>query len=225
MDSDSPKHQQRGIVHADFQGHDIVFTGDGWFDATAAAAKFGKRPIDWLKLPETERYVDALCELHEVKKSHFVRTVRGGNVAAQGTWLHPKLAVPFARWLDVRFAVWCDGQIEKLLHRFQDRLRARHSAAASFKSMNNVLELVRKDDGKETASHHYANEARLINRVITGNWAGMDRDELPVETLDLLAHLEARNTVLIARGVDFKARDVALREAAAGFKQRLLQAA
>lgn len=28
-----------------------------------------------------------------------------------GTLLHPKLAVFFARWLDVRFAVWCDLMI------------------------------------------------------------------------------------------------------------------
>lgn len=34
---------------------------------------------------------------------------------SQGTWLHPKLAVDFARWLDPRFAVWCDEQIEHIL--------------------------------------------------------------------------------------------------------------
>jgi hypothetical protein len=28
---------------------------------------------------------------------------------------HPKLAVVFARWLDVQFSVWCDLQIDKLL--------------------------------------------------------------------------------------------------------------
>lgn len=32
-----------------------------------------------------------------------------------GTWAHPKLAVFFARWLDVRFAVWCDAMIEDIL--------------------------------------------------------------------------------------------------------------
>lgn len=33
-----------------------------------------------------------------------------------GTWLHPKLAIRFAQWLDADFAVWCDEQIEHLLH-------------------------------------------------------------------------------------------------------------
>lgn len=32
-----------------------------------------------------------------------------------GTWAHPKLAVYFARWLDVKFSVWCDMQIDELI--------------------------------------------------------------------------------------------------------------
>lgn len=37
--------------------------------------------------------------------------------------MHPKLAVHFARWLDVRFAVWCDMQIDKLLKPVPNALR------------------------------------------------------------------------------------------------------
>lgn len=29
--------------------------------------------------------------------------------------MHPKLGVAFARWLDLRFAVWCDLHIDALL--------------------------------------------------------------------------------------------------------------
>lgn len=32
-----------------------------------------------------------------------------------GTWMHPKLAVAFARWLSVRFGVWCDTQIDSII--------------------------------------------------------------------------------------------------------------
>lgn len=44
--------------------------------------------------------------------------VKKGNSKnfTQGTWLHPKLAIHFARWLDPKFAVWCDEQIEALLN-------------------------------------------------------------------------------------------------------------
>lgn len=93
----------------------VEFTADGWFCATTAAARFGKRPAEWLRLPETKRYIAALCRRSEVGKSHFARTIRGGAAGAAGTWLHPKLAVVFARWLDIDFAVWADEQIDALL--------------------------------------------------------------------------------------------------------------
>lgn len=51
----------------------------------------------------------------KVGLSHFglVKAERGGKTP--GTWLHPKLAVAFARWLDDDFAVWCDLHIDALL--------------------------------------------------------------------------------------------------------------
>lgn len=101
------------IVLADYRGLQVEFTDSGWFNATAVAAKYGKRPVDWLKLPETRRYIKALARSSNVKKSHFSRTKRGNG---GGTWLHPKLGVRFAQWLDIDFAVWCDEQIDALIH-------------------------------------------------------------------------------------------------------------
>ncbi len=40
---------------------------------------------------------------------------RGSGANGGGTWAHPKLAVFFARWLDVRFAVWCDLMVDEIL--------------------------------------------------------------------------------------------------------------
>lgn len=42
-------------------------------------------------------------------------TPRIGNRAQVGSWAHPKRAVFFARWLGVRFAVWCDAMIDDIL--------------------------------------------------------------------------------------------------------------
>ncbi|MGK5049482.1 KilA-N domain-containing protein [Janthinobacterium sp. GB4P2] len=106
------------IVKAEYNGFQFTFQDNGWFNATAAAKRYGKRPNDWLALPETERYILARCEHLKVGKSHFVKTSRGGNTRESGfagTWLHPKLAVIFARWLDVDFEIWCDEQIDLLL--------------------------------------------------------------------------------------------------------------
>lgn len=53
-----------------------------------------------------------LATLKSAKNAEYLTASRGRY---GGTWAHPKLAVFFARWLDVRFAVWCDAVIEDIL--------------------------------------------------------------------------------------------------------------
>lgn len=202
------------IVTRTYEGHAIAYQDDGWFNATQAAAKFGKRPVDWLKLPETARYMAALAARAKVKESHFARTKRGGKAGDAGTWLHPKLAVRFAQWLDVEFAVWCDEQIDTLLRGKDDWRSLRHQSAASFKVANDILKMVRADAGKATEAHHYSNEARLVNWALSGEFKGIDRDALPAADLDLLAHLQERNAVLIGRGVAYDERKPLLKHCA-----------
>lgn len=189
----------------------ITFSGEGWFNATEAAAKFGKRPVDWLALESTKEYLGALCESTEVRKSHFVKTVKGGDISKQGTWLHPKLGVVFARWLDVRFAVWCDEQIDAIVRGTFDIKRVRHEAASSYKTMTAILQEVRSSVGKDTPPHVYSNEARLINWVLSGEFKSIDRDLLSFQDLDLLAKLEVRDAVLLGRGYTYEQRKSALR--------------
>ena len=45
----------------------------------------------------------------------ILQAQRGGRPGQAGTWGHPKLAVFFARWLDVKFGIWCDAMIEDSL--------------------------------------------------------------------------------------------------------------
>lgn len=107
------------IIPFQYAGEPVRFNSSGWINATDVAKRFEKKPVEWLRLPATERYIAALAKaMHlggKVGLSHFglVVTERGGK--APGTWLHPKLAVTFARWLDDDFAVWCDMHIDALL--------------------------------------------------------------------------------------------------------------
>lgn len=94
---------------------DVTFTSDAFFNATAAAEPFGKRTVDWLVLDSTKAYIEALCDVIRSEKSSLLNVVRGGRGRADATWMHPDLAVPFCRWLDIRFAVWCDQQIKDIL--------------------------------------------------------------------------------------------------------------
>lgn len=67
-----------------------------------------------MRAPSTLEYMEALSVNFTGKP--VVEIIRGsGRYDHVGTWAHPKLAVFFARWLDVRFAVWCDAMIEDIL--------------------------------------------------------------------------------------------------------------
>lgn len=101
------------IIATDYNGMPVSFTGDAWFNATAAAKHFDKRISHWLENAETQQYIAALADALNIRNpGDFVRTNRGRN---GGTWLHPKLAVAFARWCNAPFAVWCDLQIDHIL--------------------------------------------------------------------------------------------------------------
>lgn len=99
------------LITKDFNGLPIVFRGDGYFNATKTAKHFGKRLQDFFDNKDTMKYISALQNLTLIGVSF--KEARGGRNG--GTWLHPKLAVFFARWLDVRFSVWCDMTIDNIL--------------------------------------------------------------------------------------------------------------
>ena len=187
----------KGLIISQYNGQPLSFNENGWFNATQASKQFGKRPNDWLNLVETQDYIQALSDVMGISITskngnciNLIKTKRGKEDG--GTWLHPKLAVPFSRWLDVRFGIWCDIQIDSLLrgnHPIFDKRRLRHQAAATYKAVSAVLQLSRQQQGKETKPHHYMNEARLINWSMTCQFTGLDRDSLSYDELDLLAEL------------------------------------
>lgn len=94
-------------VKTQYRGHFFSFDESGWFNATDAAMRFGKRPVDWLKKKGTKEYIDALCESNQKTHDHFVKTIRGTE--SPGIWFHNDLAVMFTRWLSADFAIWCDN--------------------------------------------------------------------------------------------------------------------
>lgn len=197
------------LIEKDYQGLAIQFTGEGWFNATDAASKFNRRLDVFLKTEETQAYLAALAKKHNTSKKWYLKTSRGKN---GGTWFHPKLAVKFARWLSVDFEIWCDEQIDKLIRGELDAKRLRHQASASYKLMSDVLQLKRTEQGKETKFYHFANEARLINFALTGQFTALDRETLSTDELNVLAMLEERNALMIAAEVKYEVRKQSLEE-------------
>jgi KilA-N domain len=206
----------KGLITSQYDGQELSFNEQGWFNATQAASKFNKSVHEWVRLPDTQKYLDAL--IRKYGKIPYLKTKRGNN---GGTWLHPKLAVRFAQWLDIDFALWCDIQIDSLLrgnHPIFDKRRLRHQAAATYKAVSAVLQLSRQQQGKETKPHHYMNEARLINWAMTGQFTGLDRDTLSYDELDLLAELEAQDLILIGSQCTYEQRKTALNLFAQNFR-------
>lgn len=79
---------------------DVLFTETAFFNATMQRRCLVKSLMRGCDQKTAKEYLDALREKHGLEQNQLVRTVNGG--IAPGTWLHPKLAVPYARWLSVR---------------------------------------------------------------------------------------------------------------------------
>lgn len=217
------------LLILDYNGGGITANHEAWFNATEIAAMFGKQAYEWLRLPETERYIAALCKREEEKqenpntgksritKSRFIKSKRGNN---GGTWLHPKLAIAFARWCDVDFAVWCDEKIAEIISGGKAWQTERKESKIGFQIMAEVLQAKREAEGKATESHHYSNEALLCNEALSGRRKALDRNSLDKEQLSMLVKLEARNTVLIASNRTYQERKAVLFDMAAPIRQR-----
>jgi len=79
-------------------------TTDGYVNATAMAKASGKQ---WSHYRETDRattYMEALSRNTEIRVTDLYSAKPG-----EGTWIHPRLAVDFARWISADFAVWMDA--------------------------------------------------------------------------------------------------------------------
>lgn len=138
------------VIPFHYQGQPVRFNSDGWINATDVAKRYGKKPAKWLELPSTKNYLAALRRHlgFDVRKSD-IKLVETSKVRGQaGTWLHPKLAVAFARWLDDDFAVWCDLHIDALLRGELDEKQQFDQAYKRLTDAQHVASL----SGKELAA-------------------------------------------------------------------------
>lgn len=203
------------VIPFDYQGQPVHFNADGWINATVVAERFGKKPAHWLELESTKEYIQRLSQrvASNVGKTDItlVKT-RRGNSETSGTWLHPKLAVKFARWLSVDFEIWCDEQIDQLIREGggQSWAQARSELSATHSALCEALKLCRADQGKTTEAHHYANEARLINQVIAQTFGGRTREQLTPHELNTATRLESWDMVLLGKGLSYAERKAAL---------------
>lgn len=155
------------IIKFEFNRQLYSFNLNGWFNATEAAKRFGQKAHEWLRLPSTERYIKALGKALGLdagkSRSKLVSTETARGRA--GTWLHPKMAVAFARWLSDDFGVWCDLQIDAII---RNGIRAEGSV--------NLLPLLLRDQATvweiRFKPDYYRALARITGTTYNGHTGG-----------------------------------------------------
>ena len=103
------------IMVKEYLGNSIQFKmvdGHIYANANKMAEAFGgsQKLADWKRSENTKRYIEALNKNKLWKNSIVSEEGRNG-----GTWIHEKLILNFARYLNVEFELWCDEQIATLL--------------------------------------------------------------------------------------------------------------
>lgn len=92
--------------------------GNMSFNLTQMAKPFGKQksPGNWNRTDEVQRYLKALAVMQKCDTADLVEVRQGGTPEKQGTWANDyRIAMRFAQWLDIDFAIAVDELIYKLL--------------------------------------------------------------------------------------------------------------
>lgn len=179
-------------------------TQDGYFNATDLLNHYnekyeGKRQLQSYKNnKEFKEFVEQLQK--EGIEKPFIAS-RGKH--AGGTWMHPKLFIDFAMWLDVRFK-------SKVIDMVLDGLiQSRHNAGDYYNQMC-AATMIRYVDyfGRKPPATIYQTEANRIKELLGIN---KDRNNLSKEELDNLTMLQKVNTQMIVDGMGLTKRVTQLR--------------
>lgn len=82
-----------------------------YVNATQMAKAYGTSPAQWLRLESAKKLIYAMQKTHSDKYQLVITNV-GGDVLSQGTWLHKKIVIDFAAWLDIDFKIWIYDTID-----------------------------------------------------------------------------------------------------------------
>ncbi len=102
-----------------YNGTSITFqlgNGDVMVNATEMAKPFGKHAKHFLANEQTKAYIEVLESKVGIPTSQILVINKGNSLNfAQGTWMHEKLALKFAAWLNPEFELWVYDRISELL--------------------------------------------------------------------------------------------------------------
>ena len=123
------------LIVKEYLGNSIQFKmvdGHVYANANKMAEAFGgsQKLKDWKRSENTKRYINAL-EAKWKFSTPVIDTKIGGNTGGE-TWIHEKLILNFARYLNVEFELWCDEQIATLLREGKVEIKQKQLSPAEF---------------------------------------------------------------------------------------------
>ncbi|WP_185817033.1 KilA-N domain-containing protein [Hymenobacter metallilatus] len=186
----NPPNAMRELVVKNYNGFPIEFemiNGQLMANATAMCAIFGKRPAHWLDLEGTKRYIKALDARSGIptptnesvsgfptptSKSEFRTLVEVRNGGTNyGTWIHERLILKLAQWLNVDFEIQCDEWVAELLRTGQVELMPAQPTVPAVQSQAELI-LMLAQQNVETERRMVALEEKVqevVAKVTTTN--------------------------------------------------------
>ena len=167
---------------------------DGYIHATALAKAYeqstGSRKDvrNWLQTDRAKAYQELLSVKTGIPVLGLVEVKQGGKYP--GTWIHPKLSIPFATWLSVEFEMtvseWVEqwmihGQsplqsdLDRLVYRDSLRDDARVRMCDQIKA---YLERIQRYDNRKYSGIYFARVHDALNVAVTGEKAKAIRERL-----------------------------------------------
>lgn len=150
----------------EYLGNKIEFKmidGHVYANANQMANGFGgnQKLADWKRSENTKRYMEALNKNKLWKNSIISEEGRNG-----GTWIHEKLVLNFARYLNVEFELWCDEQIATLLREGKVELNQEEQYSLEEKLLLNIIH---SESDEETALAMKTYRDKIVKPLIIEN--------------------------------------------------------
>lgn len=173
------------------------FNATDLMDAYNKQFNENKRVQNYLDNEATKRYLIALVQAENQNNSKesdlengLLTSRRGKN---GGTWMHPYLFIDFAMWLSPEFKVTVIKWV------YDNLIKIRNEAGDSFLEVNDALFELKPN----SPYYVYANEARMINKLVFGTPESGQRNLATESQLALLKSLQKADTRLIVEGKDY----------------------
>lgn len=171
---------------------------DGYLNATKLAKAYEletgvrKDVRDWLLTERSKANVERLSAKTGIPVLELVQVKKGGNLS--GTWLHPKLIVPFGTWLSVEYedqvSDWVEewmvtGKIPNCTQNDLDRVTYRDTLKDESRlrltgQIKDYLEKIRRYDDKQYSGKFFARIHDELNKLITTETSQQMRKRLAV---------------------------------------------